>query len=79
MWRASILAVVIFAFLAQIRTVRVGMDLRMVETYIDQKGVHHVYYTEPGNGKEAVFLGEEIFKDGQKVFDNYKENDGQTN
>ena len=79
MWRVSIFMVAILAVFMQVRTVRVGMDLRMVETYSDEKGIHHVYFTEPGNGREAVFLGEEIFKDGQKVLDTYRENDGLKN
>ncbi len=58
-----------------IQTVRVGMELRMLHIYTSEKGLHHVYFTEPGSGKSPIFLGEEIFKKGEKIFDNYKEND----
>jgi len=58
-----------------IRTVRIGMDLRMLHIYADEKGLHYVYYTEPGNGKAPVLLGEEIFYTGEKVLDTFKEND----
>jgi hypothetical protein len=58
-----------------IRTIRIGMDLRMLHIYTDEKGLHHVYYTEPGNGKSPVLLGEEIFYKGEKLFDTFREND----
>jgi len=59
----------------QIRTIRVGMDLRMVVIVTDNEGTHFQYFTEPRAGEAPKLKGEEIFKDGQKVFDNYREND----
>jgi len=58
-----------------VQSVRVNQRLRMVIISTDQQGTHFKYFTEPGNGEASKFLGEEIFKDGEKVFDNYKEND----
>jgi hypothetical protein len=56
-----------------IRTVRIGQDLRMVVIFTDEKGVHWQYYTERD---PHLILGEEIFMLGEKIFDNYTENDG---
>jgi hypothetical protein len=53
----------------------VGQNLREVQTYNDDKGLHHIYFTIARAGETSKCLGEEIFKNGQKVFDNYKEND----
>ena len=69
------LAILILTSGLTIKTVRIGMDLRMLHVYSDEKGLHHVYYTEPGNGKAPVLLGEEIFYRGEKVLDTFKEND----
>jgi len=73
---ASVLAIM-FCFVI-IQTIRVGMDLRMVEIFADDKGqLHRVYSTEPVAGEAPRLLGEEIFYKGEKIFDNYRENDGQ--
>ncbi len=72
----SMIFILLFTIFAVItHTFRVGMELRMVQIYADEQGLHHVYFTEPNSGKAPILLGEEIFKNGQKVFDNYKEND----
>jgi len=57
------------------KTFRIGQDLRMVITYADKDGLHFQYFTEPRAGEGPRFLGEEIFKNGAKIFDSYKEND----
>ena len=59
----------------QIQTIRVGQDLRMVVRFVDKDGLHLQYFTEPRAGEGPKLLGEEIFKNGEKVFDNYREND----
>lgn len=69
------LLIALILFAVTIHTIRVGMELRMVQIYADEQGLHHVYFTEPGSGKSPILLGEEIFKNGQKIFDSYKEND----
>ncbi len=69
------LLIMFLCFIVMIQTIRVGQELRMVQIYADEKGLHHVYFTEPGSGKSPILLGEEIFKNGQKIFDNYREND----
>lgn len=58
-----------------VTTIMVGQNLREVQTYNDDKGLHHIYFTIARAGETSKCLGEEIFKNGQKVFDNYKEND----
>lgn len=58
-----------------IKTIRVGQDLRMVIIFYDKDGIHMQYFTEPRAGEAPKLLGEEIFKRGEKVFDNYTEND----
>lgn len=58
------------------KSIRIGQDLRMVATFVDRDGLHFQYFTEPRAGEGPMFLGEEIFKNGEKVFDSYKENDG---
>ncbi len=58
-----------------IRTIRVGQDLRMVTIYADKDGLHFQYFTEPRAGEGPKLLGEEIFKNGEKVSDSYREND----
>ena len=57
------------------QTIRIGQDLRMVTIYADKDGLHFQYFTEPRAGEGSKFLGEEIFKKGEKVFDSYREND----
>lgn len=57
------------------KTIRIGQDLRMVVIYADKDGLHFHYFTEPRAGEGPRFLGEEIFKNGAKVFDSYTEND----
>ncbi len=59
----------------QIKTIRVGQELRMILIFSDLGGTHFQYFTEPGAGKTPKILGEEIFKNGEKVFDSYSEND----
>jgi len=44
--------------------------------FSDEKGGLHIQYFTDGS---MQFLGEEIFKDGQKILDTYKENDGLRN
>jgi len=66
------LLIVIFLF---VTTIMVGQNLREVYTYNDYQGLHHVYFTVARAGETPICLGEEIFKNGEKVFDNYKEND----
>lgn len=41
--------------------------------FSDEKGNLHIQYFTDGS---MQFLGEEIFKDGQKTLDTYRENDG---
>ena len=41
--------------------------------FSDEKGQLHIQYFTDGS---MQFLGEEIFKEGQKILDTYKENDG---
>ena len=57
------------------KTIRIGQDLRMVATFVDKDGLHFQYFTEPRAGEGPKFLGEEIFKKGEKTFDSYREND----
>ena len=40
--------------------------------FTDKDGLHIQYFTD----NSMQFLGEEIFKNGEKTFDSYKENDG---
>lgn len=74
-------AILIFAAAAfaqvspAIRTIRIGQDLRMVTMYADKDGLHFQYFTEPRAGEGPRLLGEEIFKNGVKIFDSFKEND----
>lgn len=65
----------LIALLIMVSTILVGQNLRMVQTFVDQEGLHMMYFTEPRAGETPRFLGEEIFRHGEKVFDNYKEND----
>ena len=58
-----------------IQTIRIGQDLRMVVRFVDKDGLHFQYFTEPRAGEGSKLLGEEIFKNGEKTFDNYREND----
>jgi hypothetical protein len=57
------------------KTFRIGQSLRMVIIYADKEGLHFQYFTEPRTGEGPKPLGEEIFKNGEKIFDSYKEND----
>lgn len=57
------------------KSILIGQNLRMVVTYADKDGLHFQYFTEPRAGEGPKFLGEEIFKNGQKILDTYKEND----
>jgi hypothetical protein len=57
------------------KTLLIGQNLRMVATYADKDGLHFQYFTEPRAGEGPKFLGEEIFKNGEKTFDTYREND----
>lgn len=57
------------------KTFLIGQNLRMVVTYADKDGLHFQYFTEPRAGEGPMFLGEEIFKNGEKTFDSYREND----
>ncbi len=59
----------------QVKTIRVGQELRMVVIFSDREGTHFQYFTEPGSGQGPKILGEEIFKNGEKIFDSYTEND----
>lgn len=58
-----------------IQTIRIGQNLRMVVRFVDKDGLHLQYFIEPRAGEGPKLLGEEIFKNGEKVFDNYREND----
>jgi hypothetical protein len=57
------------------KSIRIGQDLRAVAIYADKDGLHFQYFTEPRAGESARYLGEEIFKNGVKVFDSYVDND----
>lgn len=57
------------------KSILIGQNLRMVAIFADKDGVHFQYFTEPRAGEGPKLLGEEIFKNGAKVFDNYREND----
>lgn len=61
--------------LTAIMTISVGQNLRMVMTWTDREGHHMQYFTEPRAGEAPKILGEEIFRNGEKIFDNYREND----
>jgi predicted permease len=63
------------AIAEEIRSVRIGQNLRMVVIFSNMEGLHMQYFTEPRAGEGPKFLGEEIFKNGEKTFDNYREND----
>jgi len=60
---------------ATFKSILIGQNLRMVAIFADKDGLHFLYFTEPRAGEGPKFLGEEIFKWGEKVFDSYKEND----
>ena len=64
-----------FAQTVVYKSIRIGQDLRMVATFVDKDGLHFQYFTEPRAGEGPRFLGEEIFKNGEKTFDTYREND----
>jgi hypothetical protein len=57
------------------KSIRIGQELRMVAIFADRDGLHFQYFTEPRAGEGPKLLGEEIFKNGEKIFDSYKEND----
>jgi len=62
-----------FAFAEPLkRAVYVNGRSRTAIYFVDEKGLHTLYFTDNSN----QFLGEEIFKNGEKIFDTYKENDG---
>ena len=75
MKRLILVMTILICLIVTIRTIRVGLELRMLHIYHDEQGLHHLYFIEPRAGEAPTLLGEEIFKDGQKVFDSYKEND----
>ena len=58
-----------------VKTILVGQNLRMVVIFAAADGVHFQYFTEPRAGEVPKPKGEEIFKDGQKISDSYREND----
>ncbi len=57
------------------KTALIGMNLRTIIIFVDQEGTHFQYFTQSGSGQTSKILGEEIFKNGEKVFDSYREND----
>jgi len=70
-----ILLFLLFTTFVTMRTILMDQNLRSLQIYSDEQGLHHVYFTEPRAGETLVCLGEEIFRNGEKIFDNYKEND----
>jgi hypothetical protein len=56
------------------KAVTVDGKTRTAIMWVDQDGLHIQYFSDDSHG--MILLGEEVFKDGQKVFDNYRENDG---
>jgi len=77
MWLKIFLAAIfLYAVGAQAdikKAVYVDGKSRTAIIFSDEKGNLHIQYFTDGS---MQFLGEEIFKDGQKVMDTYKENDG---
>ena len=80
MWRVKILMAMVCLFLfcsfadAEIKKhIYVDGKSRTAIIFSDEKGNLHIQYFTDGS---MQFLGEEIFKEGQKIMDSYRENDG---
>lgn len=58
----------------RVKAVTVNGKTRTVFIWVDEDGLHFKYFSDDTHG--LIVLGEEVFKDGEKTKDNYRENDG---
>jgi len=77
MWlKILLISIILFATVAQAeikKHIYVDGKSRTAIIFSDEKGNLHIQYFTDGS---MQFLGEEIFKEGQKIMDSYRENDG---